>query len=255
MKIHKYVILFAMFVFTCGNLFSYRLFHGEDRVTGSRKDPFTISPFIGINYNIYSKPFQTYDEKFICYDFINGKGLGINYGLKAFYWINQEIGLSPGISYSELSGKFSKTVNDIPINNEKNEIEFLNLEKKQIDYKAITFDLLFCYNIPDIDLYLILGPAINYNQKISFKYSETILNPSSAFYLDGSKSRTLQEIDYPDYKSINLLVKGGIGFCYQLSKYVYIDPEIMYAFPLSNPADKLVVSSVQFSLGLRLNLL
>jgi hypothetical protein len=255
MRLFKYVVVLLGFLIHNGNLFSNVLLGGEDRITGFRKEPFTIAPFIGINYNMYPKIFQTHDEKYICYDFANGKGLEFKYGIKAFYWISRDWAFSPAISLNELGGEFSKTVNDIPFNNENNKVEYLELEEKvKLEYKSITLDLLLCYNIIDFDMYMIFGPSICYNRKITFQYSEKILSPKNAYYLNGEKSKILQAIDYPDYKKINLLLKSGFGLSYRIDKRIYINPELLYAFPLNTPAESIQISSIQFTCGLKLNL-
>jgi hypothetical protein len=253
MKLFKYIFILIGFLFVYENLFSNNLPGGEDRVTGSRKEPFTLAPFIGFCYNSYPDIFKTHDEKYLCYDFSNGKGMDIKYGLKAFYWFNQDWGFSPSISFNELGGEFSKNANDIPINNQNNEVEFLNLEEKvKLEYKSIVLDMLLCYNIIDFDMYLIFGPSISYNSKITFQYSEKIISPSGAYYLNGEKSKILQEMDYPDYKNFNLLLKGGLGLSYRITRHLFVNPEFQYVFPVTRPAEDLKISSMQFTCGLKI---
>lgn len=255
MKLQIIISIVVLMFFVHPNILLSQTNDAQEHVQATNAS-FLIGGFAGLNYNVHSGAFTTGDGQYACCGYEKGIGIGFIVGAKMLIPLIDEISLSPRINYENRNGKFTQTKNDIPILGAGNTLEYWNVEEKlNASVQTFTVDLFGSYPIPVFDLYVIAGPSFGFILSKNFETTETILGPTGVKYNDGSTSKTFSN-QIVDVNSVLFSLRGGIGMMFEFSDGYYLNPEVLYGFPLNKFSKdyEWKISGIQFSIGLMMKM-
>ncbi len=188
----------------------------------------------GIDYNMHHGGFTTTEGSVICCVASDGTGLGTAVGIKAFIPVSDNILISPRILYEGRNGTFSANPENYPILGKDNTKENLVLTKQfKASIATVGADLFVAWNVTENGFYIAGGPSITAIVSKHFVQSEHIESPGGVTYLGGLPDATVLDTNLDITKSLQVLLKLGIGYQIKLSDNFTINPEAIYGFPLT----------------------
>ncbi len=211
-----------------------------------------IGPFGGIDFAMHRGNFSTMDNGILCCSFENGDGLGPAAGFKAFLPLVSSLEFSPRILYENPRGEFTALLQRYPIRGFNNKIEYADLESKlETDLHMVTLDLLAGWMFDPLRVYVAAGPSLCMLVANHFLKRETILSPPGVSYIDGGNSRVLYDDAFPMTNEFHFSLRGGVGARIALGGSLHLNPEVLYAYPLTKVSKEgdWKVSTVQATLG------
>ncbi|MDP4218966.1 MAG: outer membrane beta-barrel protein [Bacteroidota bacterium] len=209
--------------------------------------------FGGMDYNMHHGGFATTEGSIICCVASDGTGTGAALGAKAFIPLSDEISLTPRIIYEGRNGTFSASPETYPILGQNNTQENVILTKQfKASIATVGADLFLAWKITDNGLYLAGGPSVATIVSKHFIQSEHVESPSGVTYLGGSPDATVLDSDLDITKSVQVLIKLGIGYQIQVSDHFTLNPEALYGIPLTKFSKTYdwAGSALQFTLGI-----
>ncbi len=184
-----------------------------------------LGAFLGGNFNMHS-PTMEYDYSLTgggnsIFDFDqNSTSLGINGGLIGIFPLNRILSISGRIGYHGMGATLEGRQAGI-VNPDANEMDV------SLHYLEISPILHFHNLIPTEGLYFLAG--IEVGVPIVANYNWPVV------YDDGTGAATLETIDsdIPD-KSVRVAFALGAGYDIQLSKDMFLTPEVSFRLPMTN---------------------
>ncbi len=224
-----------------------------DKILNPSGATFLIGPYIGVNAAMHSGGFTITENGLTCCRFDKGSGLGVVGGIKAFIPLTENIDLSPRIAYEGRPGTFNDSSEPLPFLGANNQVELLRFDEElEAKLAAITFDILGTYTFTEFGLYAALGPSGAIFAGKSFTKIETIPGPAGVLYKSGGTSRQVTSGDLTNLAGLQLDLRGGAGVKYPITETLFLNPEVLYSFPLSTvtTVDSWKTSGLQGTLGL-----
>jgi hypothetical protein len=251
-----------IYTFVLASLFCSSLSFGQSTSSKSIRDmildPETHSTWLlgvfgGIDYNMHHGGFTTTENSIICCVASDGTGIGAAVGIKAFIPLSDNISITPRILYEGRNGTFSAAPENYPILGKNNQVENLILTKQfKATIATVGADLFVAWNVTENGLYIAGGPSVATIVSKHFVQTEHIASPSGVTYLGGAPDATVLDSDLDITKSLQVLLKLGVGYQIHVSDKFTVNPEVMYGLPLtkfSNMYDW-SGSALQFTVGL-----
>ncbi len=223
-----------------------------DKILYPGRTLYLIGPYGGIDYNIHTGKFATTQDELVCCNFEDGTGVGPVAGFKAFLSPYRTWTISPRLLYENYTGTFSADPETLPIFGENNMVEDWTFQDDlEISLGALSVELLYVQKIVDMNLYVAAGPSVNYIITNNFRKTEHIIDPPGVAYLDGSTSKLLLDDKLDIITPLLLTLRGGLGGVIPIGKNFYLNPEVLYGFPLTIVSDngEWRVTTIQATLG------
>jgi hypothetical protein len=234
-------------------------YSSNDRILAPSKElTFLIGPFGGLfAHSGISQLYLPNDAVGGCLPaFKSESKISPVFGLKAFIPMTDFISISPRVQLEDISSDLSRNDNELPILGSDNQITYVHGEHK-LDLKLKTFDidLLATYSIVSIGLYGALGPSISFLSATDYTLSSNLVAPAGFTYMDGSTSKkSLGQMT--KLTSLLISIRAGVGWNYQLTDLIFINPELLYSIPLSKIAtnSESKIGGFLFTLGVLISL-
>ncbi len=193
-----------------------------------------LGVFGGIDYNMHHGGFTTTENSIICCVASDGTGVGAALGIKAFIPLSDNFSITPRLLYEGRNGTFSAAPETYPILGQNNTVENLLLTKQfKATISTIGADLFVAWYLSENGLYLVGGPSVATIVSKNFVQTEHIESPSGVTYLSGSPDATVLSSDLDITKSLQVLLKLGVGYQIHVSDKFTINPEATYGLPLT----------------------
>jgi hypothetical protein len=193
----------------------------------------------------------TSDALYDCCTFSDGNGIGVAAGFRLLLGLSPGLSLRMGIGYEESNGEYSTVRQSYPVLGADNTVEFADLDQAlTVSIRTVLIEGKLHYTLVDPGLYLCGGPVLHIVSGSKLTHVETIASPADLRYIDGTRSRILVEGGIADLSSY-LSLRVGIGSFIPLQKSVYVNPEVLYSFALTDirPASAWSISGFQLSIG------
>jgi hypothetical protein len=223
----------------------------KDKILAPGRLLFLLGPYGGIDYNIHKGQFNVIEGNLVCCTFDNGTGIKPVFGVKAFIPLSEAFHISPRVSFEGRGGEFT-TRETLPIFGQNNQVENMDLEEKlRVTYNTLTVDLFASYTFTSFGLYVTAGPSVGFSVSKEFRKTETILGPPGVRYLDGTTSKEFSLEVQGSVNSVLFSLRGGIGAAFPIARSVYLNPEVLYIFPLNKVSKDFdwKASGIQATLG------
>jgi hypothetical protein len=231
----KIKILFALSLVLIPFLVS-NLYSGYDRILAPSKElTYLIGPYGGGYFHSGISSLFIPDEPADCRTpFSSESKLGIMYGLKAFIPITDFISVSPRVQLGNISSDISRNGKSYPILGHNNQLESASgIDKLDLKLNTMDIDLLLTYSYVSLGLYAAAGPSVGLLSSSDYTLTTNLVAPAGVTYLDGSTSQTLSTGKMSNLNNLLLSVRVGIGWNYQLTDFLFLNPELLYSLPLS----------------------
>lgn len=220
-----------------------------------------IGVFGGVNLNSHTGTYSLYDGSQACCTFTSGSGTGMVLGVRAYIPLAEQVFLEPRLSFEGRGGLLSGNDYVQMIRGQGNTLEpgtFRN--ELETDLPYFSLDILGGYTLlPKIGLYVCGGVNIGGAASTTYEEFESIVSPKDVFY-NGTTS-TRQRVfngDLPNFKSLQLGLRAGLGANIHVYRKWYLSPEVLYHFPIgtysSENGSDWKSSIVQCTIGLTLQL-
>jgi len=218
-----------------------------------KQNGWMLGVFGGIDYNMHHGGFTTTENSIICCVASDGTGLGAVIGLKAFIPLSDNISITPRILYEGRNGTFTAAPETYPILGQNNQVENLLLTKQfKASIATVGADLFVAWYLTDNGLYLAGGPSVAAIVSKHFVQTEHIESPGGVTYLGGKPDATVLDSDLDITRSLQVLIKLGVGYQIHLSDKFTINPEATYGLPITKFSNKYdwAGSALQATVGL-----
>lgn len=196
----------------------------------------------GATLNMHQGTFNTYDGILDCGSFKDATKIGWYAGNVLDIPLSWPFSISGRVYFYKADGDFeSLTQNPPRISLDDGSLVYLNTEQvleTNLDY--IHVEALAKYNFTDI-FYAALGPGIGFATHTSFSQKENIIEPQGVTFRNGESSRLIMTGDFDDNEltesNIRITAHLLAGMDYPLTKRLYLNAEIGYAFPFTKVLD------------------
>lgn len=221
-------------------IFSASLSFGQSRsirdmiLDPEKQTSWMLGVFGGIDYNIHHGGFTTTENSIICCVASDGTGVGAALGIKAFIPLSDNFSITPRILYEGRNGTFTAAPENYPILGKNNQVENLVLTKQfKATIATMGADLFVAWYLTENGLYLAGGPSVAAIVSKHFMQTEHIETPGGVTYLGGSPDATVLDSDLDITKSLQVLLKLGVGYQIHVSDKFTVNPEALYGFALT----------------------
>lgn len=175
----------------------------------------------------------------------DGSGVGYYIGLTADIPINETFGIVGKLNYHARNGSFDRTTDSIPVVTPQGEV--LAAWRDEVDwaFNYVGVDLLLRVQLVEESLYLLLGPSLGFLTGNNANLTQTILT-DGVFYqeeafpqdpLVNQLTEANSDGEVEGFSSTRVDIKFGLGSWFHLSDNLYLVPEAMVAFPLTQFTD------------------
>ena len=224
-----------------------------DKILNPSSAAVLIGLYGGVNAASHSGGFTITENGLTCCRFDKGSGIGFVGGFKGFIPLTENIDLSPRIAYEGRPGTFTDRSEPLPFLGANNQVEMIVFDEEfKASLAALTFDILGTYTFTEFGLYGAIGPSGAIFAGKSFTKTETIPGPSGVLYKSGGTSRQVTTGDISNLAGIQLDLRGGAGVKYPITETLYLNPEVLFSFPLFTvtTVDSWKTTGLQGTIGL-----
>lgn len=215
-----------------------------------RRDYNSFGFFAGLNYNMHSSFFRTLPNLPCCSPmFESATGIGISIGALADFQTNNIIkysGFDLRLSFDMLDAEFNVLEPNVGNTIKQDLIDKNNPANTPVDKVEINHNLLVGLSVisleptfrysPIYDLNLHLGIKFGIPVSSSFNQSSTIISPDYVVFKEegGYKRNVASGQKIPEINGFMASLALGAGYEFQLSKKLYMVPEIRYFLALND---------------------
>jgi hypothetical protein len=210
----------------------------------------------GAQFAWHSGTIATYEGAYECCTFTDGTGTGMAFAARGLFRLSGPFSLRAGIGLEQHDGEFSSVRLAYPMLSTTNNIEYVDFDEMlTARLSSLTLEAQVQYLVLSPGLYLTAGPALHIPMAREWTHTTTIAAPSDLRFLDGSTSRTLVDGEIPDVNAW-LSLRLGAGALLPVTNTLFINPEIMYSFALTNVKSEASwsVAGFQVTLGVYVGL-
>ncbi|MBR9978617.1 MAG: hypothetical protein KFH87_11075 [Bacteroidetes bacterium] len=174
------------------------------------------------------------DGSYECCRFTDGNGLGLTGGMRILYALNDVSTLRGGVAWERVVSEYDASRKNHPILGRGNRVEYVSLQEDlKIRFSGISVELGFVYRLYRPGMYVAVIPTITIPTTVEWKSTETITAPEGVRYLDGSRSKVLIDEPMPDLNSYFSL-RFGTGALFPITEDLMLNPEMLFAIPVTN---------------------
>lgn len=174
------------------------------------------------------------DGSFECCRFTDGNGIGLTGGMRILYAMNDAFTLRGGAAWERVVSKYDPSRKNYPILGRGTQVEYVSLQEDlEIRFSGISVELGFAYRMYRPGMYVAVIPTITIPMTVEWKSTEMIVAPEGVRYLDGSRSKVLIDEPMPDLNSY-VSLRFGTGALFPLTEDLTLNPEMLFAIPVTN---------------------
>lgn len=221
--------------------------------------PFYFGGEVGYSVLLQQVNFAAGDKAVPCVEFTEATGGGLTLGAKAIIYLTPDMFVQPKLRFEFRNTTMTKAAPPEKIRNSSNELSDVNAKYEvRSNFQTACLDALLGYEIAETGAYLFAGGSVGYFLNKNFSVFQVLDNAEAVYSLSGTNELELvKDAEYPNFNSLALDARGGVGYMYPLNNRMSLNAEAFYSFPtqslLTDPYS-LKQSGIHFGLGFLYNL-